>query len=58
VINAVKGQELGSEVYESYLKLVKEQRRFQIGVEEKKRQGKLSGKMSREANNFRKKFKY
>jgi ribosome biogenesis GTPase / thiamine phosphate phosphatase len=45
-------------VYESYIKLVKEQRRFQISSEDKKQQAKQAGKMSREATNHRKKHKF
>ena len=58
VIEAVQAQELDAGVYDSYLKLIKEQRRFEINIEDKKRLGKQSGKMAREANNYRKKFKY
>ncbi|MEI9921672.1 MAG: ribosome small subunit-dependent GTPase A [Bacteroidota bacterium] len=45
-------------IYESFVKLVKEQRRFGIRAEEKKRMNKQSGKISRETNSFRKKNKY
>lgn len=44
--------------YESYMKLIKEQRRFEISAEEKKRLGKQFGKMSREAKAYRSKYKY
>lgn len=58
VLEALETGALAPEVYDSYLKLVKEQRRFEIRIEDKKRLGKQGGKMSREANDFRKKFKY
>jgi ribosome biogenesis GTPase / thiamine phosphate phosphatase len=58
VIEAYDNGTLEREVYDSYVKLKKEQKRFEIRVEDKKRMGKQSGRMSREANNFRKKFKY
>ena len=58
VIEAVNTGTLDKAIYESYLKLLKEQRRFEINAEEKKRLGKQSGRMSREANNHRKKNKY
>jgi ribosome biogenesis GTPase len=58
VLAALETGELAQEVYDSYLKLVKEQRRFDVRIEDKKRLGKQWGKMSREANDFRKKYKY
>jgi ribosome biogenesis GTPase len=58
VLDAVHSGILESEVYESYLKLIKEQRRFEISAEEKKRFNKQSGKLSREANENRSKYKY
>ncbi|WP_165823924.1 ribosome small subunit-dependent GTPase A [Pseudochryseolinea flava] len=58
VIAAVERGELEKQVYESYLKLVKEQRRFEMNAEDKKRLGKIAGKMSREAQENRKKYKY
>lgn len=58
VLEAWESGELQPEVYDSYVKLVKEQKRFQINIEDKKRLGKQSGKMSREANAYRKKYKY
>lgn len=57
VIEAAQAGELDREVYESYLKLLKEQKRFEIKIEDKKRMGKQFGKIVREANNFRKKYK-
>lgn len=58
VIQAVSSGTLDGHVYESYLKLVKEQRRFEIRVEDKKRLGKQFGKMTREAQGYRRKYKY
>lgn len=58
VLDAVNSGELDGEIYESYLKLMKEQKRFEIKVEDKKRLGKQFGKMTKEAKNFRKKYKY
>jgi hypothetical protein len=42
---------------ESYLKLAKEQRRFEI-AEDKKRLGKQFEKMVKEAKEFRRKYKF
>jgi ribosome biogenesis GTPase / thiamine phosphate phosphatase len=58
VIDAVQAGNLSDEVYDSYLKLIKEQKRFQIRIEDKKRLGKQSGKMSKEARDHRKKYKF
>jgi ribosome biogenesis GTPase len=58
VLAALETGDLDPLIYESYIKLVKEQRRFQITAEEKKRAGKQSGKMVREAKNHRRKYKY
>jgi ribosome biogenesis GTPase / thiamine phosphate phosphatase len=58
VIDAVHSGALESEVYESFVKLIKEQRRFEIGAEEKKRFNKQSGRISREAQENRNKYKY
>jgi ribosome biogenesis GTPase / thiamine phosphate phosphatase len=58
VIRAVQEGRLDETVYTSYIKLLKEQRRFEIRVEDKKREGKEAGRRSREASNYRKKFKY
>jgi ribosome biogenesis GTPase len=58
VIEALNSDRLDAAVYESFVKLVKEQKRFGIRAEDKKRMNKQSGKMSREANSHRKKNKY
>jgi ribosome biogenesis GTPase len=58
VIQAVGSGELDPAVYESYLKLIKEQKRFTIKQEDKKRLGKQFGKITREARNHRRKYKY
>src|ERR1041384_7135461 len=48
--------ELDLAIYGSFVKLVKEQLRFSIGAEEKKRMNKRFGKMVKEAKSFRKKY--
>lgn len=58
VIEAVNSGELEPKVYESYLKLIREQRRFEISAEDKKRLKKQWGKMTREAKDYRSKYKY
>lgn len=58
VIEALNAGELDSASYESYVKLVKEQRRFGIRAEDKKRMNKQFGKMTKEAKSYRKKYKY
>jgi ribosome biogenesis GTPase len=58
VIAALETGELEPVLYDSYLKLIKEQKRFEINIEDKKRLGKQFGRMAREAQNFRKKNKY
>lgn len=57
VISAVNSGDLDETIYESYLKLTKEQRRFEIKAEDKKRIGKQMGKMIREAKDYRNKYK-
>ena len=58
VLEAVHSGMLENEVYESYLKLIKEQRRFEMNAEDKKRFNKHSGRISREAKGHRDKYKY
>lgn len=58
VIKALENGELETVVYESYLKLLKEQKHFQTSLHEKKKQGKQFGKMTREAKEYRKRYKY
>lgn len=58
IIEALQSGELEREVYDSYIKLLKEQRRFEINIEDKKKLNKQFGKMTREAKNYRKKYKY
>jgi ribosome biogenesis GTPase / thiamine phosphate phosphatase len=58
VIEALEKGSLDTQVYDSYIKLMKEQKRFQINVEDKKRMNKQFGKMTKEAKSFRKKYKY
>ncbi len=58
VLDAMSAGELDSVVYYSYIKLLKEQRRFQVTADEKKRMGKQFGKITKEAKAHRKKYKY
>jgi ribosome biogenesis GTPase / thiamine phosphate phosphatase len=58
VLEALNSGALDSYIFESYVKLMKEQRRFEIKIEDKKRLGKQFGKMTKEAKNHRKKYKY
>lgn len=58
VIEAYNNGSLEAEVYQSYMKLIKEQKHFEVSVTDKKRLGKQFGKMVREANNYRKKYKF
>jgi ribosome biogenesis GTPase len=58
VLEALNSGALDSTVFESYVKLRKEQQRFEIKITDKKRMGKQSGKMTKEAKNHRKKYKY
>ncbi|MBT1701743.1 ribosome small subunit-dependent GTPase A [Chryseosolibacter indicus] len=58
VKDAVNMGALPLEIYESYVKLLKEQRRFEIRIEDKKRLNKQFGKITREAKDYRKRNKY
>jgi ribosome biogenesis GTPase / thiamine phosphate phosphatase len=58
VIKAYENGSLDPKIYESYLKLVKEQKHFEIRIEDRKRLGKQFGKMVKEAKEFRKRYKY
>lgn len=58
VIEAFSNGNLEPKVYESYLKLVKEQKHFEIKIEDRKRMGKRFGKMVKEVREYRKKYKY
>jgi ribosome biogenesis GTPase len=58
VLEAYNTGKLEPEVYESYLKLIKEQQHFEIRIEDKKRLGKQFGKMIREVREHRKKYKF
>jgi len=58
VLEALHNGSLPAEVYDSYVKLRKEQRRFEIDAEEKKRLNKQFGKIVKEAKNYRRKYKY
>jgi ribosome biogenesis GTPase len=57
VVAALDGGNLDKSIYASYLKLVREQKRFQLSASDKKRLGKQVGKMVREAKAFRDRFK-
>ena len=58
IVAALQKGELSPTTYESYIKMLKEQRRFEINIEDRKRLGKVFGRMVREAKNYRKKYKY
>jgi ribosome biogenesis GTPase / thiamine phosphate phosphatase len=58
VIEAYESQLLDPAVYNSYIKLLKEQKRFEIRAGDAKRMGKQFGKMVREAKDFRNRYKY
>ena len=57
VIAAVSRGDLDETIYASYLKLMKEQRRFEISAIEKKRLNRQAGKMIREAKDYRNRYK-
>jgi len=57
VQDAINKGQLEADVYGSYLKLLREQRRFAIHAEDKKRMNKQAGKISREAQQHRNKYK-
>jgi ribosome biogenesis GTPase len=58
VIQAYKDGSLDPKVYESYMKLVKEQQHFSVRIEDRKRLGKQFGKMIREAKEYRRRYKF
>jgi ribosome biogenesis GTPase / thiamine phosphate phosphatase len=58
VLAALENGELEGILYNSYSKLLKEQKRFQVTADEKKRMNKQFGKISREANDHRRKHKF
>ena len=58
ILEALQSGKLEHTIYESYVKLMKEQRRFEINIEDQKRLNKQFGKMTKEAKNHRKKYKY
>ena len=57
VRDAVARGALNQEVYDSYLKLLREQRHFEMSAADKKRAGKRGGKMAREAKEFKRRYK-
>ena len=58
VVQALENGEIEPVVYESYLKLMREQQHFEKSIHEKRREGKIFGKMAKEAMINRKKYKY
>src|SRR5687768_3851875 len=58
VLGALQSGMLDRMIYESYVKLMKEQKRFEINIEDKKRLNKQFGKLTKEAKNYRKKYKF
>jgi ribosome biogenesis GTPase len=58
VLSALQTGKLDPGIYESYVKLFKEQKRFEIKIEDKKRLNKQFGRLTKEAKNHRKKYKY
>jgi ribosome biogenesis GTPase / thiamine phosphate phosphatase len=58
VLDALQTGKLDAVSYESYLKLMKERRRFEIDINDRKRKQKQFGRMTKEAKNHRKKYKY
>ena len=57
VREALKRGALSEEVYNNYVKLLKEQQHFERSAAEKKRTGKKGAKMVREAKDFKRRFK-
>jgi ribosome biogenesis GTPase len=58
VLKAFEEGQLDPKVYASYVKLLKEQKHFEIRVEDKKRMGKQFGKILKEFKSFRDRNKY
>ncbi len=58
VLQALEEGKLNRTTYDSYLKLKRERSRFEVRAEDRKRMGKLFGRMTREAKAYRKKYKY
>lgn len=57
VKDAVATGKLSEDTYGSYVKLMKEQKHFQMNAEDKKRAGKRMGKIVKEAKEFKKRYK-
>ncbi len=57
VLDAYESGEMEAIVYENYVKLIKEQHRFQTSTHEKNKEGKRFGKMVREAKEMKKRYK-
>lgn len=58
VIEAYENGVIESVVYESYIKLMREQQHFEKSIHEKRREGKIFGKIVKDAVAKRKKYKY
>ena len=58
VLEALGQGTLDPVIYDSYIKLMKEQRRFRISAEVKKQEAKKFGRMIKEVKSHRKKYKY
>jgi ribosome biogenesis GTPase len=58
VLQALASGELNPVTYESYVKMLKEQQRFNIRIEDKKKLNRQFGKMTKEAKTHRRKHKY
>lgn len=58
VLAALQDGSLDPVIYDSYIKLMKEQRRFTVSVEEKKQRARQFGKILKEAKLHRRKYKY
>jgi ribosome biogenesis GTPase len=58
VLEALAAEQLNPVTYDSYIKMLKEQQRFNIRIEDKKRINRQFGKLTKEAKNHRKRNKY
>lgn len=57
VMAALNNGDLPETIYSSYVKLIKEQQRFELTASDRKRRARQAGKMVREAKAYRKRFK-
>jgi ribosome biogenesis GTPase len=58
VLEALQSGTLDPKIYVSYIKLVKEQRHFEIKVEDRKRLGKQFGKILKDYKDFKNRYDY